>query len=174
VEHNIVYFCHRCSVNFPDQEGLSDHQRTVHKPTVASMSGPGDMVRQEIRSASDDELSPFLTENDGVCSKCKKNGHGSATCPDPQIASVPDEFLEAFPKSREAYEAAVAGGHYNEDLVRRWDYCLMAFMRAERKLESTPPTAIVPPANPKKDRPRERQPRWSPKRQAPWDSPNLG
>jgi hypothetical protein len=104
------------------------------------MSGPGDMVRKVIRSASDGELSPFLTENDGVCSKCKKNGHGSATCPDPQIDSVPDEFLEAFPKSKEAYEAAVAGGHYNGDLIKRWDYCLMAFMRAERKLESTLPT----------------------------------
>jgi hypothetical protein len=77
-EHNIIYFCHHCSVNFPDQEGLSDHQRTIHKPNVAYMSGPGDMVRKVIRTASDGELSPFLTENDGVCSRCKRNGHGSA------------------------------------------------------------------------------------------------
>ena len=88
-EHNIIYFCHHCSVNFPDQEGLSDHQRTIHKPNVAYMSGPGDMVRKVIRTASDGELSPFLTENDGVCSRCKRNGHGSATCPDPQIDKCP-------------------------------------------------------------------------------------
>ena len=34
----------------------------------------------------------------------------------------------------------------------------MAFMRAERKLESTLPTAVVPPADPKRDRPRETPP----------------
>ena len=86
-------------------------------------------MREVVRTSSDNDLLPFLTEQDGVCSKCKKNGHISATCPNPQIVNIPDEFLKAFPKLKEAYEAAVAGGHFDGDLVKRWDYCLMALMR---------------------------------------------
>ena len=112
-----------------------------------------------LHTSLDEELLPFLTERDGVCSKCKKNGQVSNTCPNPQIAGIPDEFLKAFPKSKEAYEAAVATGHYNKVLVDKWDYCLMAYMKAERKLESATPTAVIPPADPNKDEPREPQPK---------------
>jgi hypothetical protein len=193
VEHNLVHFCPHCYINFPDQEDLSDHMRTMHKPTLAYMSGPGETVCKVIRTtaeglspflteqigtvlhtSSDEELLPFLTEQDGVCSKCKKNGHISATCPNPQIANIPDEFLKAFPKSKEAYEDTVATGHYNKDLVNKWDYCLMAYMKAERKLKSAPPTAVIPPRTRKRTNQGNRNPRRSQKKRAPWDSPNLG
>ena len=48
VEHNLVHFCPHCYINFPDQEDLSDHMRTMHKPTLAYMSGPGETVRKVI------------------------------------------------------------------------------------------------------------------------------
>jgi hypothetical protein len=141
MEHNVVHFCPHCYSNFPDQKDLLNHLWKMHKPTMAYMSGPGETVRKVIqtntegelspffteqmdtalRMSPDEELLPFLTEQDGVCTKCKKSGHVSNTCPNPQITSIPDKFFRAFPKSREAYEAAVASGHFNKDLVNQWD-----------------------------------------------------
>ena len=155
--------------------------RTMHKPSVAYISGPGELspflteqIGTVLHTSSDEELLSFLTERDGVCLKCKKNGHISDTFPNPQIAGIPDEFLKAFPKSKEAYEDTVATGHYNKDLVNKWDYCLMAYMKAERKLESAPPTAVIPPRTRKRTNQGNRNPRRSQKKWAPWDSPNLG
>ena len=123
MEHNVVHFCPHCYSNFPDQKDLSNHLWKMHKPTMAYMSGPGETVRKVIqtntegelspffteqmdtalRMSPDEELLPFLTEQDGVCTKCKKSGHVSNTCPNPQITGIPDEFLRAFPKSAELH-----------------------------------------------------------------------
>jgi hypothetical protein len=67
--------------------------------------------------------------------------------------------LRAFLKSKEAYEAAIASGHFNKGLVNQWDLCLMAYVTAERKLESATPTTVIPPADPNKDEPGETQPK---------------
>jgi hypothetical protein len=170
-DHNVVHLCPQCYSNFPDQKELSHHLKTMHKPTLADIDGPGKMIQKVIqtntggalgaatRTGPDTELTPSSTEKGGAreksTSKCKENGHVSDSCPRPRPAGVETvqrprpagvetEFLKAFPKSKTAYEAAVALGHFDTALIEQWDDHLMAYITLERKLESATPT-IPPP-----------------------------
>ena len=68
-EHNVVHFCPHCYSNFPDQTDLSHHLKTMHKPTVAYMSGPGKTIHKVIRTNAKGELSPFFTEQIGAATR---------------------------------------------------------------------------------------------------------
>jgi hypothetical protein len=165
-EHNVVHFCPHCYSNFPDQTDLSHHLKTMHKPTVAYMSGPGEVIRTNAkgaldaatRTSTDTELTPSSTGKDGAhekCTmKCMKSGHVSDSCPRPRITGVEAEFWKAFPKSKAAYEAAIASGYFDTALVDHWDHCLMAYITTERKLESATPTSVIPPPDPSTDEPK--------------------
>ena len=163
-DHNVVHLCPQCYSNFPDQKELSHHLKTMHKPTIADIDGPGKMIQKVIQTNTggtlgaatctgpDTELTPSSTEKGGAreksTSKCKENGHVSDSCPRPRPAGVETEFLKAFPKSKTAYEAAVALGHFDTALIKQWDDHLMAYITLERKLESATPT--IPPPEPSK------------------------
>ena len=79
--------------------------KTMHKPTVADIDGPGKMIYKVIqtntggvlgaatRTSPDTGLTPSSTEKGGArekCTlKCKKNGHVSNSCPRPRPTGPP-------------------------------------------------------------------------------------
>ena len=127
----------------------------MHKPTVADIDGPGKMIHKVIqtntggalgaatRTSPDTGLTPSLTEKGGVREKSTLTYHRV------QLTRVEAEFLKAFPKSKVAYEAALASGHFDTALIEQWDDHLMAYITLERKLESATPT--IPPPGTKYD-----------------------